>query len=374
MRVAYGVDTLIAQGFTGKGQTVVVIDAFGSPALQQDMDAFNSYYHLPSTTVQVLSPLGNPAFDPTNKDMVAWAEETEEDVETVHALAPGAQIVLYVSPVTWTEGTTGMPDFLTLEQDAVQTYPGSPVSQSWDTSEATLADPASRAVVQRWDDFFHTATTQDGMTYFAGSGDYGASNVQDVGGTRLASQPTSGFPADDPWVTGVGGTTLTMQGTVPEETAWRFSGGGISALYTTPSYQRGLPAYVQTVLQGKRGIPDVAASADIHDGLGIYVMGQWKVSLGTSAGAPVWSALTAILNQKAGRALGFLNPLLYQLAASPTYAQDFHDIIAGNNDVNAAGVHVTGYSAGAGWDAVTGLGTPAAHLIPDLVSASAVSS
>lgn len=378
MSLAYGFDALYAQGLTGKGQTVVVIDSFGSPTLQQDLDHFDNYYHLPATTVQVLAPLGTKPFDPTNQDMLGWAGETEEDVQTIHALAPGATIVLYTSPVSETEGTIGLPQFLQLEQDATQRYPGSPVSQSWNASEATLTDASGRAEVQQWDDFFHTATTQHGMTFFAGSGDWGASNYVDLQGSQLASQPTSGFPSDDPWVTAVGGTTLSISGSGASESAtettWQESGGGISAFYATPSYQQGLPSGDQSVLQGKRGIPDVASSADVRAGLGIYVMGRWVVSNGTSAGSPVWSALTAILNQKAGHALGFLNPLLYQVAASSTYAQDFRDITSGNNTVDQGGIHVTGYSAGAGWDAVTGLGSPnAAHLVPDLVAAASAS-
>jgi len=292
IRVAYGFDALLAQGFTGKGQTVVVIDSFGSPTLQQDMDTFDTYYHLPPTTVQVLAPLGTKTFDPTNQDMLGWAYETDEDVQTIHALAPDAKIVLYTSPVSETEGTIGLPEFLQLEQDAVQRFPGSPVSQSWNASEATLADANGRNQLQLWDAFFHTATTQHGMTFFAGSGDWGASNYVDLQGSQLASQPTSGFPSDDPWVTAVGGTTLNISGTGASEIAWQESGGGISAFYATPSYQQGLPASAQGVLHGKRGIPDVAASADAAAGLGIYVRGRWVVSGGTSAGSPVWSALT----------------------------------------------------------------------------------
>lgn len=374
MRHVYGFDTLIEQGDTGKGQTVVVIDSFGSPTLQQDVDTFDSYYHLPAIAVQVLTPLGNASFDPTNKGMVGWAREAEEDVETVHALAPDARIVLYLSPTTWTEGTAGMPNYFQLEQDAARSYPGSPVSQSWETSESTLSDPASRATVQQWDDFFHTATTQQHMTYFAASGDTGATNFLKVGDTQLASQPTTGFPSDDPWVTAVGGTVLSIQDTVTGEIAWPDSGGGTSAIFPTPLYQQGLPAGARTLLHGARGTPDVAASASLDAGLGVYLMGQWTVSVGTSAGAPVWSALTAILNQKAGHAIGFLNPLLYQLASSPSYGQDFHDITIGNNNVNSDTLHVAGYSAGPGWDAVTGLGSPdAAHLIPDVISLSVTS-
>ena len=144
------------------------------------------------------------------------------------------------------------------------------------------------------------------------------------------------------------------------EKAWNGSGGGFSRFYPMPDYQKLLPEATQAQFQNRRGVPDVSAVADPFTGLGIYLDGnQWTLAGGTSASAPVWSALTAIADQMAGHPLGFINPGLYKLATSNSYHQDFRDITQGNNSNSAA--KVKGYSAVSGWDPVTGLGTPDAE-------------
>src|SRR5439155_14877377 len=118
-RVAYGVESLVEQGFTGKGQTVVDIVSFGSPTLQQDMDVFDKQFGLPPITLHIIAPIGTKPFDAKNKDMVGWAGETTLDVQIIHAIAPEAGIVVLTSPVSETEGTIGLPQFLQLEHYAV---------------------------------------------------------------------------------------------------------------------------------------------------------------------------------------------------------------------------------------------------------------
>ncbi|HEV2580578.1 MAG TPA: peptidase S53, partial [Ktedonobacteraceae bacterium] len=184
---------------------------------------------------------------------------------------------------------------------------------------------------------------------------------------------TTSFPTDDPWVTSTGGTTLDRTQNGFAETAWNnslgASGGGFSAFFSTPSYQQSLPGAVQQLLNKRRGVPDVAADADPNTGLAIYVNG-WTMAGGTSASAPFWAAITAIANQVAGQPLGFLNVGLYKLGASSTYARDFRDITSGNNTRVVNGIIVPGHNAVAGWDPVTGLGSPdAENLIPDLIAA-----
>src|SRR5436305_2049996 len=98
-RVAYGVEALMQKGFTGKGQTIVDIVSFGSPTLQQDMDAFDQQFGLPPIKIQIMNPLSSKPFDPSNKDMTGWAGETTIDVQIIHAIAPDAGIVVLTSPV-----------------------------------------------------------------------------------------------------------------------------------------------------------------------------------------------------------------------------------------------------------------------------------
>jgi subtilase family serine protease len=363
LRAAYNISPLLEMGFTGAGETVVVVVSYGSPTLQEDVATFCQRYGLPPVQLSVLAPLGTTPFDEDDLAMAAWARETEEDVEVIHAIAPGARIVVLTSPVDETQGTQGLPQFRQLEAYAVEHHLGSIISQSWGAAEATLDDPAGRAEVALWDVFFQRATTQQGITFFAASGDHGATDWGDAAMSRISSTPTTTFPASDPWVTAVGGTTLARGPSAFQETAWSGSGGGYSALFLAPSYQKGKPF-------AGRGVPDVAGAADRTTSLGIYVRGEWRVAVGTSASAPFWAALAAIANQMAGRPLGFLNPTLYALAHGPIGASDFYDITSGNNSYTGHGVSVSGYAAGRGWDAVTGLGTPnAAHLLPDLIEA-----
>ncbi|HET8852258.1 MAG TPA: S53 family peptidase [Ktedonobacteraceae bacterium] len=365
LRVAYGVESLVEHGFTGKGQTVVDIVSFGSPTLQKDVDAFDQQFGLPPIKIQIISPINEPESDP-NKDKPGWGQETTLDVEIIHALAPDAGIVVLTSPVAETEGTLGLPEFRQLIQYTIDHHLGNIISNSWGASEATLKDQAGQQEIQKWETLLQKATTQEGVTFFASSGDNGATDFTDLQSKHLAPTPTIGFAADSPWVTGVGGTSL-RQG---KEIAWNDSEGGFSAFYPTPPYQQTLPASVQSLFQNRRGVPDVSADADPATAMANYVDGSWTQIGGTSASAPVWAALCAIADQMAGHPLGFINPGLYKVAASSIYAQAFHEITVGNNSVDNGTVNVKGYSAMPGWNPVTGLGTPDAEvLLPALIAA-----
>src|SRR6266496_6166130 len=185
-RQAYDVEALTEQGFTGKGQTVIDIVSYGSPTLQQDMDVFDKQFGLPPITIQVVSPLGTVPYDPNKKDMTGWAGETELDVQIIHAIAPDAGIVVLTSPVDETEGTIGLPQFLQLEQYAITNHLGNIISQSFGASEVTLNDATGKQEVQKWDAFFKQATTQQGITFFASSGDGGATDYADLQATKLS--------------------------------------------------------------------------------------------------------------------------------------------------------------------------------------------
>ncbi len=371
-RVAYGVEPLYLRGWTGKGQTVIDIVSYGSPTLQQDMDFYDRQFGLPPANIQVIAPLGTK--HSPNKDVAGWASETTLDVEIIHSIAPDANIVVLTSPVDELEGTSGLPQFLQLEQYAINHHLGNIFSQSWGASEVTLMPDVDRngpSEIQQWDAFFKQATTQDGITFFSSSGDNGATDYSDLQATKLSKVATTSFAPDDPWVTAVGGTSLIRNGSSTQEVAWDSSGGGFSAFFPEPSYQKMLPASDQSLLRGRRGVPDVAADADPLTGLIMYQSGQpWSLAGGTSASAPVWAGLMAIADQMAGKGLGFINPTLYKLAMSNRYPLDFHDITLGNNSVHQDGLNVPGYSATQGWDPITGLGSPdAENLLPDLVNA-----
>src|SRR5713101_2222504 len=370
LRVAYGLEALIEQGFTGKGQTVVDIVSFGSPTLQQDMDVFDRQFALPPITVKVVAPLGTVPFNPKNNDMVGWALETELDVQIIHAIAPDAGIVVMTSPVDETEGTIGLPEFMKLEQYAVAHHLGQIFSQSFVASEATLTDNAGQQLVMQYSDFYKQITTKQGFTIVSGSGDNGATDFEDIKATKLAPTPTVNFPADVPWVTAVGGTTLTRTANGYDESAWPDSGGGMSKFFSEPGFQQGLPPAVQSELAGHRGLPDIAGDADPATSMANYVDGRWIQVGGTSASTPLWAAIIAIANQMAGHPLGFINPGIYKLGLSARAQQDFRDITSGDNSVNQGSVHVQGFQAVPGWDAVTGWGSPlVSQFIPDLIAA-----
>jgi subtilase family serine protease len=366
LQVAYNVDSLINKGFTGKGQTVVDIVSFGSPTLQQDMDVYDRTFNLPPVNLQIISPLNEKPSDPDG-DRAGWAQETTLDVQIIHSIAPGAKIIVLESPVAETEGTIGLPEFRQLEQYVIDHKLGNIVSQSWGASEITLANQQGQAELQKWNTLLQNGTTQQGITYFSGSGDNGATDYSDLQGKQLATVATTSFAPDSPWVTSVGGTAVELHGSARQEIAWPLSGGGFSRFYQTPSYQKTLSASVLSQFQGKRGVPDVSADGDPDTGLAMYIEGQWTLAGGTSASTPVWAGLAAIANQMAGHPLGFINPALYKIAASSNYHQDFYDITVGNNTNTTT--NVKGYDATSGWDPITGLGSPnAAHLLPDLIN------
>lgn len=372
MRDAYGLTSLYNAGKRGHGQTVVLIDSYGSPTLRQDVAAFDQQFHLPQVNLQVISPIGTVPFDSGNSEFTGWQGETTLDVEMVHAIAPDANIVVLTSPVDETEGVAGLPEFLKLEQYAVDHHLGNIISQSWAASEVSLNDTAGQAEIAQWETFYQTAVTKQGMTIFGSSGDSGATDYTDASLSHASATPTTSFPADSPWVTSVGGTTLQSSGSTYSETVWNdgggASGGGISRFFPAPAFQQSLPASAQQLLGGKRGVPDVSAAADPRTGLAIYIAGQWTLAGGTSAAAPLWAGLMAVADQVAGRPLGDINPALYKIAASAQYSSAFRDVTSGDNSYNGKGVSVQGYQATAGWDAVTGLGSPDAEkLIPLLV-------
>jgi subtilase family serine protease len=378
IRHAYNIDNLIQAGWDGKGKTIVIIDAFQSPTLVADLNGFNSFYGLPSLnglggapdsnlgTFTQIAPYG---LGPYNS---GWAGEITLDVEWAHAIAPRANIVLVLAKSSYNT------DILAATRYAVDNNLGDVISQSFGENESCMEPDL---LVQQHQ-IFADATLKH-MTIFASTGDEGAAQTTCDGQSwvRAASSPAS-----DPLVTAVGGTELHATGycllalgcdpttnppagTYQSEIAWNefgevSTGGGFSVLYDEPPYQQG------TIHGGKqRGVPDVSYNAAIYHGVLVVFQGGFYLFGGTSSGTPQWAALTAIADQKAGYNLGFINKALYQLGQSkPKYAAAFFDILTGNNsvvelDASSNPVTVQGFTAGLGWDATTGLGSPKADQI-----------
>jgi subtilase family serine protease len=372
----YNLNPLYAKGYDGKGSTIVILDSFGSPTIKDDLQVFDKTFGLPEPpSFQVLYPLGPVNFDATNSDETGWAGETTLDVEWAHAIAPGANIVLLVSPVSETEGVQGFPEFAKLSTYAMDHKLGNIFSMSFGATEPTLVGDACNEHLGTGEDLlkmydqtvFQRAVTEN-ITMFASSGDDGATDAT-CNPPETYNFQAVGWPASDPLVTAVGGTKLTLKddtGAYGSERTWNefggATGGGISKFYDQPDWQKNLPD--QAALKGKRGLPDVSWGAAVNFAFYHSYPGEgsgWSAIGGTSASSPQWAGLIAIANQMAGKPLGFLNPAFYQLAG-----QGFHDITTGNNTLEG----VQGFPATKGWDLSTGWGTPdAATMVPLLISA-----
>jgi kumamolisin len=278
------------------------------------------------------------------------------DIEVAGVVAPGARIAVYFAPNT----TRGLLDAITTAIHDRQRSP-SVISISWGGPEPTWTPRA----LQAYDRAFQEAALL-GVTVCCASGDNGSS---DGVGDGLAHVD---FPASSPFALGCGGTRLeASKGAITRESVWNggatggATGGGISEFFPLPPYQTNtnIPAPVNPGGLAGRGVPDVAGDADPGTGYQILVDGQRAVFGGTSAVAPLSAGLIALINQKLGKPVGFLNPLLYgQLATAGV----LHDITSGNNG---------DFQAREGWDACTGLGSPdGAKLLSALAGETEVSS
>lgn len=369
VRQGYNVTPLLKAGYTGAGQSIVIVDSFGSPTLTHDLHMFDQTFGLPDPpALDIRAPLGTVPFDSKNTDHVAWAQETTLDVEWAHVIAPSAKIVVLTSPVAETEGVQGLPEFLQLEEYAVKQHLGTIFSQSWAATEETLFTSEGKDLMESFEKFFQDATLKQHMTFLAAAGDFGSTNP-DLN-MKAYPYPTVNYPASSPWVTTVGGTSLYLDndGKYRSETTWNSgigaaSGGGISKYFSAPDYQNDyLPTANLVQMHGYRAIPDVAYNADPHTGVPIYISSVptpgFYVFGGTSAGTPQWAGLVAIANQMAGgNTQGFLNPRLYAIGSDKQAGTiAFHDIMVGDNSQGS----IPGYEAHTGWDAVTGWGSPQA--------------
>ncbi len=337
MQTAYGVNLISFGGITGNGsgETIAIVDAYDQPDAVSDLDAFDVHFGL-----QRMNQSGGPTFSkikenggstlPGADTPGGWGVEISLDIEWAHVMAPEANVLLV-------EAASNNGSDLYRAVSTAADKPGVvAVSMSWGGPEDS-SDLSTNST-------FTTPAGHAGVTFLASTGDNGA---------------PSGFPAYSPNVVAVGGTTfnISSSGAYISETGWSDSGGGISTVESQPAYQKG----VVTQSTSKRTNPDVAMDANPSTGVPVYDTydfgntDPWEQVGGTSLATPMFAGLIAIADQ--GRSLQGLAtldgpsatlPLLYSMSSS-----NFHDITSGNN----------GYSAQAGYDLVTGLGSPVANLM-----------
>jgi subtilase family serine protease len=290
---------------TGGTGTVAIIDAYDDPNVAADLIAFSNAFGLPTPNFEKYMMASTIRADS------GWGLEISLDVQWAHAIAPNAKILLVEAKSNSLADLLAAVDYARGRSDVVA------ISMSWGANEfsgETLYD-------------YHF-TSSYGATFFASSGDAGAGII---------------WPAASPNVVAVGGTTLNLNpdGSVASETGWSGSGGGVSSMELEPAYQS---TYGIAGANNHRCVPDVSYDANPNSGVSVYDSygyGGWLIVGGTSAGAPQWAAIHSLGNSAT-------NTNFYKDAKSATYASYLRDITIGSN----------GYSAAAGYDYVTGLGSP----------------
>lgn len=328
-------------GVDGAGQTIGIIE-LGGGYTDADLDAYFAKVgvYRPQIVAVPVDKGGNaPGGDADGEVLL--------DIEVCGAIAPGATIVVYFADPS----DRGFYDALsTAVHDTA--HKTSVITISWGGPEDSWTEQARRA----FDDVLADAAAL-GITVFAAAGDHGAGDAAGDGKAHVD------FPASSPHMIACGGTTLVgTDGAIVSEIVWNdgdgwATGGGISDAFPVPSWQTvTLPGNLNKTGKPGRGVPDVAGNADITSGYIVLVDGKYSPVGGTSAVAPLYAALTALVNEALGHPVGDLLPKLYGM---PVDAGVFRDVTSGDNAVPASsyGPKTAGYAAGTGWDACTGLGS-----------------
>jgi len=325
-------------GVNGAGECIALIE-LGGGYKTSDLSSYWSQLKLAETPSVSAVSVGDGSNDPTG-DPNGPDGEVMLDIEVAGSIAPGAKIVVYFADNT----DAG---FLNAITTAVHDSTNNPsvVSISWGGPESSWTQQAMTSM----DEAFQSAAAM-GVSVCVAAGDDGSTDGVTDGLNHVD------FPASSPNVLACGGTELVASGDrITSETVWNelannegATGGGISDVFPLPSWQNGagVPASANPNKNVGRGVPDVTGDADPTTGYVTRVDGNPDVIGGTSAVAPLWAGLIALINQSIGKPVGFINPLLYKDAAT---ARDLNDITSGNNGA---------YSAGPGWDACSGLGSP----------------
>jgi kumamolisin len=318
----------------GSGQCIGIIELGGGFRLD-DLNNYFSSLNLKQPQVIAVSVDGGTN-SPTTPDSADG--EVMLDIEVAGAIAPAAKIVVYFTPNT----DRGFLDAVTTAVHDSTNQP-SVISISWGSAESQWTTQA----LTNMDEAFQSAAAV-GVTVCVAAGDNGSSDGINDGQNHVD------FPASSPFVLACGGSTLQAPNDkIVNEVVWNdlstdegATGGGVSDVFPLPAYQNGFDVPEPTDQAGGRGVPDVAGDADPNTGYNILVDGESTVIGGTSAVAPLWAALVALINEDTGKPIGYLNPLIYNQAVENS---GFHDITEGNNGA---------FSAADGWDPCTGLGSP----------------
>ncbi|MCL6104086.1 MAG: S53 family peptidase, partial [Actinobacteria bacterium] len=350
---AYNISSFWTRSLFGQGETIALYEL--EPYLSSDIQAFQSCYGT-STVIQNVSVDGGPGTG-------AGSGEAVLDIENIIGVAPEAKILVYQAPGS---GNGPYDNYSAIiNQDLAQV-----VSTSWGECEQSL--PTSYIDAEAT--LFQQAVSQ-GQTILAASGDSGSEDCYSSSTPNSPTYLAVDDPGSQPDVTSAGGSSLQALGPPPTQTVWNdssgASGGGISTIWAMPAWQQS--SAVAGVINSYssntpcsapsgsycREVPDVSASADAAHGYVIYYNSSWDIAGGTSAVAPLWAGVTALINTTCSSPLGFLNPALYKVASAPN--SPFGQITQGNNDFT--GTNGGKYPAGSGYNMATGLGTPIANLL-----------
>jgi subtilase family serine protease len=346
---AYGFNSVQTSGVSGKGQTIVVVDACGDPSIVTDLNSFDSAFGLSNPTLKIIDVGGKPTSSCTG-----WTTEVALDVEWAHVTAPSASIDLLVS------ANAGAPAMYQAWSYALNNNLGYQISNSWGGAGCSIAgcnDTIGQGIGActltngtqgvNVASIISTAKSKH-VTLLVAAGDSGT--------WGLGTSSEEPIPGDCPGVLTVGGTQLSVGsgGKYSSEIAWSGSGGGYASAPKEPAYQKKAKISDPYDALAK---PDVAADASTP--VWVFVQGAWLSVIGTSVSTPLWAGFMADVNQlrvsngfqPAGSVDSFLYSQVY--LNSTLYKIDFHDITSGSN----------AWAAGPGWDAATGLGS---FVVPNL--------
>jgi subtilase family serine protease len=366
----------------GAGRTIVIIGVQSTTVKSQEtsidvlasLHRFDHVFGLPDPPFSMIAPFGGML----TKSGAAY--EAVLDIEMAHTIAPGAGIEVLMPPAEANASRTQGQEFQSLLlaiRYAVRHELGDIISISFGMGENCMTSKTLQAL-----HFVMREARLRHISVVASSGDNGSVTSVCSRSSRHVARSVV-LPAADSLVTSVGGTTLladAVSGMYIEETVWnqevnlnvkqpslrqtftQGTGGGFSRVYARPSFQDKVPGARQ-----HRAIPDVAFDADPRTGIPLTAVAQghtaYLQSGGTSMGAPAWAGIIALADEFAHRRLGFLNDAIYRIGAGNEYKRAFHDVLHGNNTFAGSGpkgsrLRITGFSAGPGWDPVTGWGTP----------------